>query len=66
VEESDIVGELGILLEAARSATVTATTHTIAYAISRQRLREMVEDDADLRGWMLEQVKGRYDDLGSR
>lgn len=63
VDESDIVGELGILFEASRSATVTAATHMIAYAISRQRLRELVEDDADIRGWMLDQVKRRYDDV---
>jgi CRP-like cAMP-binding protein len=60
VGEDDIVGERGILLEAPRSATVTATTRMITYAISRQRLRELLDSDASVRRWRLEEMKRRY------
>jgi len=35
----EVGGERGILLDTVRAATVTATTHMITYAISRDRLR---------------------------
>jgi cytochrome P450 len=60
VKEDDIVGERGVLLEAPRSATVTATTHMITYAISRRRLRTLIEDNPPVREWMLEDMKRRY------
>jgi len=37
VEADDVVGERGPLLDAPRIATVTAKTHMITYAISRDR-----------------------------
>lgn len=62
VTEDDIVGERGVLLEAPRSATVTAVTHMITYAISRQRLRTLIDGDPAVRAWMLEEMKNRYGD----
>ncbi|MBW2316693.1 MAG: cytochrome P450, partial [Deltaproteobacteria bacterium] len=38
VDENDVVGERGPLMNEARSATVVATEHLVAYAISRERL----------------------------
>lgn len=43
VGEHDVVGERGVLLDTVRSATVTAMTHMLTYAISRERLRALVE-----------------------
>jgi cytochrome P450 len=39
----DVVGELGPLSGRPRAATVTATTHLVAYAISRDELGRLVE-----------------------
>ena len=60
VGEHDVVGERGILLDAVRAATVTATTHMITYAISRQRLHALVAGNPAAREWMLEEVRRRY------
>jgi len=60
VGEEDIVGERGVLLDTVRSATVTAMTHMITYAISRERLRELVERNAAAREWMLGEMRRRY------
>ena len=46
VGEHDVVGERGVLLDTVRSATVTAMTHMITYAISRERLRALVAGNA--------------------
>lgn len=62
VREDAIVGERGVLLEARRSATVTAVTHMITYAISRERLRSLVDSDPAVRAWMLEEIQNRYGD----
>jgi cytochrome P450 len=64
VGEDDVVGERGVLLDTVRSATVTATTHMITYAISRERLRALVAGNAAAREWMLEETHRRYPDRG--
>jgi len=63
VGENDVVGERGVLLDTVRAATVTATTHMITYALSRERLRELVERNPAAREWMLAEMKRRYPNL---
>ncbi len=65
IKEDDVVGEVGVLLGTARSATVTAVEHMITYAISRERLRDLVERNSDARAWMLEEMRRRYPDVAS-
>jgi cytochrome P450 len=60
VGEQDVVGERGILLDTVRSATVTAMSHMITYAISRERLRALLERSARTREWMLDEMRRRY------
>ncbi len=55
----DVVGERGVLLDTVRSATVTAVTHMITYAISRERLRALVVANPAAREWMLAEMQ-RY------
>jgi CRP-like cAMP-binding protein len=62
VGEDDVVGERGVLLDTVRSATVTAMTHMITYAISRERLRGLVEGSPTTREWMLDEIRRRYPD----
>ncbi|HXQ24176.1 MAG TPA: cytochrome P450 [Candidatus Acidoferrales bacterium] len=64
VGEHDVVGERGVLLDTVRSATVTAMSHMITYAISRERLRALVAGNAAARAWMLEEMRRRYPNLG--
>jgi CRP-like cAMP-binding protein len=64
VGEDDLVGERGVLLETVRSATVTATTHMITYAISRERLGALVAGNPTARSWMLTEMHRRYPNLG--
>jgi cytochrome P450 len=63
VGEHDVVGERGVLLDTVRAATVTAMTHMITYAISRERLRALVEGNPAARQWMLEEMRRRYPNL---
>jgi len=63
VGEHDVVGERGVLLDTVRSATVTAMAHMITYAISRERLRSLVESNPAARQWMLEEMRRRYPNL---
>lgn len=63
VGEHDVVGERGVLLDTVRAATVTAMTHMITYAISRERLRTLVEANPAARAWMLEEIRRRYPNL---
>jgi cytochrome P450 len=58
--EGDVVGERGVILDKARAATVTATTHMLTYAISRERLRHVVETNAKAQEWMREEMQRRY------
>jgi hypothetical protein len=60
VGEHDVVGERGVLLDTVRAATVTAATHMITYAISRERLRTLVARNAAAREWMLAEIQRRY------
>jgi CRP-like cAMP-binding protein len=60
VGEDTVVGERGVLLDTVRSATVTAITHVITWAISRERLRAVVAGNLAARAWMLEVMKDRY------
>jgi len=61
VGEDTVVGERGVLLDTVRSATVTATTHMITYAISRERLRAVVANNPAARAWMLDEMQRRYE-----
>ena len=63
VGEHDVVGERGVLLDTVRSATVTAMSHMITYAISRERLRALVAGNPPAREWMLEEMRRRYPNL---
>jgi CRP-like cAMP-binding protein len=63
VGQGDVVGERGPLLGVARAATVTAISHMITYAISRQRLRTLIEKNAVARDWMLAEMRRRYPNL---
>ncbi len=60
IHEHDVVGERGVLLDTVRAATVTAVTHMITYAISRERLRAVVEGNPAARDWMLAEMRRRY------
>lgn len=63
VGEDDIIGERGVLLDTVRAATVTAMEHMITYALSRDRLRRLVEDDPSVRDWMIQDVRRSYPQL---
>jgi CRP-like cAMP-binding protein len=58
--EGDVVGERGVILDKTRAATVTATTHMLTYAISRERLRHVVETNAAAQAWMREEMQRLY------
>jgi len=60
VDEEDVVGERGILLDTVRAATVIATSRMITWAISRDRLQTLVEDSPTVRNWMLDEVRRHY------
>lgn len=60
VGADDVVGERGLLLGAPRAATVTATSHMITYAISRDRLQEVLDASPDLAATMIDWVHHRY------
>ncbi|HEV7733485.1 MAG TPA: cytochrome P450 [Candidatus Binatia bacterium] len=64
IDEDDVVGERGVLLDTVRAATVTAITHVISYAISRERLREVVAGNPTAREWMLAEMARRYPRAG--
>jgi len=60
VGEDDVVGERGPLLGRARAATVTASSHMITYAISRERLLTLVARSPVAAEAMAEYLRGRY------
>lgn len=60
VGEDDVVGERGPLEGRVRSATVTATTHMVTYAISRQRLLALVARSPVAATAMYETIRSRY------
>jgi cytochrome P450 len=62
VGEYDVVGERGPLEGKARSATVTATSHMVTYAISRERLLGLVERSPTAAKGMFAYMRERYGD----
>ncbi len=60
INEGDVVGERGVLLDTVRSATVTAMEHMITYAISRERLRSLLAANPAARDWMMAETRRRY------
>jgi CRP-like cAMP-binding protein len=60
VRASEVVGERGPIEGRPRSATVTATTHVLVYAISRARLSALLLANADAAAHMRRVVKARY------
>ena len=62
VGEGDIVGERGVLQGSARTATVTAVGHMLTYAISRQRLLDLVVASAPAKNGMFAYMRERYRD----
>ena len=50
-------------MDTARSATVTAVTHMITYAISRERLRTVVDNNPAAKEWMFAELRRRYPNL---
>ena len=62
VGEYDVVGERGLLEERERTATVTADSEIISYAISRERLAAVLGKNPELAEKMLAYTKERYAD----
>jgi hypothetical protein len=62
VREHDVVGERGPLEGTARSATVTATSHMVTYAISRARLLDLAAKSPTAAEGMFAYMRERYDD----
>ena len=60
VAADDVVGERGLLLGAPRAATVTATSHMITYAVSRELLRRVLEASPEVAAAMHAEVQRRY------
>ncbi|MEI8237807.1 MAG: cytochrome P450 [Actinomycetota bacterium] len=61
VTADDVVGERGLILGERRSADVTATTHMITYAVSRDLLQKVLDESPEVLAFMQAQVKRRYD-----
>jgi uncharacterized Zn-binding protein involved in type VI secretion len=62
VGENRVVGERGPLEGRLRTATVTATTHMTAWAISRERLLGLARHSAGAADGMYEEIHRRYAD----
>jgi short-subunit dehydrogenase len=60
VRAKEVVGERGPIEDQPRAATVTATTRVLAYAISRDRLAEILRDNAKSATHMRRLVRARY------
>jgi cytochrome P450 len=61
VGEGDVVGERGPLENRARSATVTAVTHMLTWAISRERFLGVVGRNPALADRMRDEIAKRYE-----
>jgi hypothetical protein len=61
VGADEVVGERGPILDQARAATVTATSHVITFAISRDRLHEVMASNPDAAREMTKILAARYD-----
>jgi NAD(P)-dependent dehydrogenase (short-subunit alcohol dehydrogenase family) len=57
---NDVVGERGLIENRPRSATVTASRRILAYAISRDRLDQLLRTNSDVAEHMRTLVRGRY------
>ena len=60
VVSDDVVGERGPLLDAPRTATVTARTHMLTYAISRERLQRLVHDSPSAKAGIEDALRRRF------
>jgi cytochrome P450 len=60
VEPDDVVGERGPIFHAPRAATVTATTHMVTYAISRDELDFLVDGSPAAADAMKRELVKRY------
>jgi CRP-like cAMP-binding protein len=60
VRSDDIVGERGPILGEPRAATVTATTHMLTYAVSREELQALMDRTPELAAAMREALAQRY------
>ncbi len=60
VRPDDVVGERGPIQHAPRAATVTATTHMVTYAISREELDFLVEGSPAAANAMRAELVKRY------
>ena len=60
VRSGDVVGERGPIENRTRTASVTAASRVLAYAISRERLNEVLEAHPETAARMRELVKARY------
>jgi hypothetical protein len=60
VRPNEVVGERGPIEDAPRAATVTATSRVLAYAISRDRLAEVLSTNAKAATHMRRLVRARY------
>jgi cytochrome P450 len=62
VESDDVVGERGPIEGQRRSATATARTHMLAYSVSRDRLLELLDSNADAAAAFRTAMTDRYGD----
>ena len=62
VGADDVVGERGPLLDAPRTATVTALSHMITYSISRHRLRRLMQESPAALAGMDAALRRRFGD----
>jgi signal-transduction protein with cAMP-binding, CBS, and nucleotidyltransferase domain len=56
----DVIGERGPIMDLPRAATVTARTHMITFAISRNRLHHVMQSNPDAAGEMKKVLAARY------
>lgn len=66
VHADEVVGERGPIEQRLRSATVTATTHVLAYAISRDRLDALLTANPDVATHMRKLLQARYSEASAR
>ena len=60
VGADDVIGERGVILGATRAATVTAASHMITFAISRELLENVLATSPEVLAAMRESVQQRY------
>jgi hypothetical protein len=62
VGADDVVGERGPIMDQPRAATVTATAHMLTFAISRDRLHQIMESNRAAAEHMKKVLAARYGD----